>query len=78
MTTKITRNDDSTYRVMTDVVLSDHTLQHDDSMALVGNELQPVYERGSIRIRAFHLRLGAISKAAVLKLQPGQTAELVS
>ena len=78
MTTKITRNDDNTYRIATDVVLSDHSIQQDASMALVGNELQPVYERGSIRIRSFRLRLGAVSLAAVRNLQPGQTAELVS
>jgi hypothetical protein len=45
-------------------------------MAIVGNELQPVYERGSIRIRSFRLRLGPVSKAAVMNLKSGQTAEL--
>lgn len=78
MNAKITRNDDGSYRVATDVFLSDHTYQQDSHMALVGSELQPVYEQGSIRIRSFRMRLGPVSTAAVLNLRPGQTAELVT
>lgn len=73
----ITRLGENLYSVMMDTVMSDGSMRADYALALDGNILKSIQEKGCIRIGGnMRVTLGPKSLPIVQALQIGESAEL--